>query len=370
MPRILHVTQPVEAGVPAVVAMLVDDQRARGWDVTVACPDGPLDAGLRAAGVPVEPWAAGRSPDHRVPGEARALRRIVGRVAPDVVHLHSAKAGMAGRLALRGSRPTLFQPHGWSFDAVRDPVATVARHWERIAGRWTDLLVCVSDDELAAARAAGLRCPSVVVPNGVDTGHLRPRDRAAARAAAGLPGGPLALCVGRLAEQKGQDLLLAAWPGVLARVPDARLALVGDGPERAHLRRLPGAVDASVHWIGAVADPADHYAAADVVVAPSRWEGMALVPLEAMASGRSVVASDVTGMRESLGTGTGAVLPPGDVGALTDALVRRLAEPGLADAEGAAGRLRAAAGFDRRRAADAVAAEVLGLLRAAVRIRS
>ncbi|HUQ58471.1 glycosyltransferase [Lentzea sp.] len=334
--KVVHVTQPVEAGVAVVVLALARAQRERGWDARIACPPGWLTEQARRAGIPVHPWHATRSPGPRTALELAALRKTLATISPDLVHLHSSKAGLA-RLVLRGRTPTLFQPHLWSFRIAEGLLGRVCRLWEAKASRWTDLLVCVSDDELEAGREAGVTAPAEVVCNGVDTRHLVPRSRENDI--------PTAVCVGRLAHQKGQDLLLAAWPLVLRRVPDARLLLVGDGPMAETLRAEdhPG-----VHWHGHSDTPADFYAQADVVVLPSRAEGMALVPLEAMACGRPVVAFDVEGVRQSLGD-AGEVVPPQDTTALAQAIALRLADPELAAAEGKRGRIRAEALFDRDR---------------------
>ncbi|GAB2459167.1 glycosyltransferase [Nocardioides hungaricus] len=332
----------------------VRDQVARGWPVTVACPaSGWLPAAAADAGAVVATWRAGRDPGPSVAGEVRRLARVVAAARPDVVHLHSAKAGLAGRLAVHGRVPTIVQPHAWSFLAAGGPVRAAARAWERYAARWTTHLVCVSDAELALGRAAGVRGPASVVPNGVDLERLRPADRAAARAELGLPDAPTAVCVGRLVEQKGQHDLLDVWPAVRSAVAGATLVLVGDGPDRAGLeaRRVEGVVLAGVRD-----DVPRWLAAADVVVAPSRWEGMALVPLEAMACGRSVVATDVAGMVSGTVAGT---VPAEDPAALTDAVVDRLASPARADAEGAAGRALVEADHDAVRSAAAVSELVL-----------
>lgn len=350
--RILHVSRPVDAGVAVVAEALCTDQRARGWDVTLACPPGPLARRAAAAGVAVRVWHASRGPGPSVLAEARALARIVREQDPDVVHLHSAKAGLAGRLAIRGRRPTLFQPHAWSFDAVVGPAAAAARTWERLGARWSHRLLCVSDAERAAGRAAGIGGDAVVVPNGVDTTRFVPAPPGPARAALGLGEGPVVLCVGRLTAQKGQDLLLSAWSPVRAAVPDATLVLLGDGPDGPRLRAAHP--DPSVLWRPAVDDPAPYYAAADVLALPSRWEGMPLAALEALSCGRPVVGFDVTGVREAVGD-AGAVVPAGDTGALAAALAARLDPAGPGTAEGAAGRERARELFDRARSADAVA---------------
>jgi glycosyltransferase involved in cell wall biosynthesis len=285
----------------------------------------------------------------------RRLARAIGRFDPDLVHLHSAKAGLAGRIALRGRRPTVYQPHAWSFDAVSGPVRAAALAWERVAARWAHVLLCVSESERQRGASHGIRGRWRVIENGVDLEAFPVADdpaRAAARARLGLGGGPLVVCVGRLTRQKGQDVLVAAWPGVRDRVPDAALALVGSGPDRDQLtaRKAPG-----VRLVGERRDVRDWLAAADVVAVPSRWEGMPLVLLEAMAVGRSVVAADVPGAREALGDGAGAVVPPDDLSALAGALVLRLLDGLRADAEGTAGRTRVEARFDVRHSAAAVA---------------
>lgn len=360
--RVLHVAQPVDGGVGRVVADLIEDQVARGWTPEVACPPaGELPQAARARGARVHPWAAVRSPGPSTLGETAGLADIVERVRPDVVHLHGSKAGLCGRLAVRGRIPTLFQPHLWSFDSDRSALARPALTWERFAARWTDAIVCVSDDERNRGRAAGITGRLVVVCNGVDTDRLRPTAPAPVRARLGFECGPLAVCVARLAPLKGQDMLLSAWPAVLAQVPDAQLVFVGDGPQRRDLLTAhPIATDRSVHWIGHRDDPADYMLAADVVVVPSRAEGMALVPIEAMALGRSVVAFDAGGIRQSVGD-AGAVLPIGDIPALTREIVARLHDPGLCELEGKRGRVRAESYFAKHRAADEVAATTAGI---------
>lgn len=200
-----------------------------------------------------------------------------------------------------------------------------------------------------------------MIRNGIDLGHFRPDDGAGrAPARARLPllfdipsDAPLVVCVGRLCRQKGQDLLLRAWPQVGAAVPDARLVLVGDGPDGEQLRSLapPG-----VLFAGASRDIRPWFQAADVVVLPSRWEGMALAPLEAMACGRPVVVTDVSGARESLPPGHEdlALVPPEDPPALAAALSRLLADPALRDELGRQAQLHTRASCDVRKTAAAV----------------
>jgi glycosyltransferase involved in cell wall biosynthesis len=353
---VLHVAQPTDGGVARCVLDLVGDQVSRGWEVVLASPGhGDLAGGAEALGAGHAKWEAARQPGPAAVSEARALARVIGSLGPDLVHLHSSKAGLAGRLALRGGRPTVFQPHAWSFEAVRGVVRLGAIAWERLAARWTHAIVCVSEAERGQGARAGIRAPYRVIPNGVDLVAWSPatgEERAAARRRLDLEDGPLAVCVGRLSEQKGQDVLVEAWPTVAERVPSARLVLVGGGPEEDRLRSLAGP---GIDLVGPRNDAGDWYAAADVVVAPSRWEGMSLVLLEAMASARSVVATDVPGAREALGGEAGEIVPVGDAHRLAEALVERLLDPGRAAAEGTAGRRQAESAHDLRTATGAMA---------------
>ncbi|MEU0741887.1 glycosyltransferase [Streptomyces sp. NPDC006134] len=365
-PRVLHLTQPVDGGVARVVTDLTRAQLAAGLHVAVACPDGSLAAALRSLGADVRPWRATRSPGPSLGGEVRRLARVIEDVRPDLVHAHSAKAGLAGRLAVRGRIPTVFQPHAWSFEAVGGVTAALALGWERWAARWAARVVCVSEAERRRGEAAGIRGRWAVVPNGIDPDRFRPgRPGAAVRPsllADTGPRDPLVVCVGRLCRQKGQDVLIAAWDRIAEQVPGARLVLVGDGPDRARLRAL---APASVRFAGAVADAAGWYRAADVVVLPSRWEGMALAPLEAMACGTPVVVTDVDGARELLPPALAphCLVPSEDPAALAGAVAALLLDPALRASAARRGRAHVVSAHDVRHTAQAVAAvygELLG----------
>ncbi len=285
-------------------------------------------------------------------------------VRPDLVHAHSAKAGLAGRLAVRGRIPTVFQPHAWSFEAVGGTTAELALRWERWGARWASRVVCVSAAERRTGVRAGVTGRWSVIPNGIDTERFHPAAVGTVRTALLPdvdPAAPLVACVGRLCRQKGQDVLLRAWEGILQRVPDARLVLVGDGPDLDGLRtRAPG----SVLFAGAVTDTLPWYQAADLVVLPSRWEGMALAPLEAMACGRPVVVTDVDGARESLPPGLvpRCLVPPENPAALAGAVAGLLLDPLLRESLGHQGRRHALSTHDVRHTAEAVAGVYRDLL--------
>ena len=360
---ILHVAQPTVDGVARCVTDLAADQIRHGHNVVVACPaDGWLAEQAKAAGARHVTWRAGRSPGPASALETLRLARIARRQAPDLVHLHSSKAGLAGRLALRGRRPTIFQPHAWSFFAEQGRLRAVAASWERRATRWTDVIVCVSRGEELAGRAAGVDGDLRVVPNGIDLRAFAapgPGEREEARERLGLGSAPLAVCVGRLSEQKGQDVLVDAWPQVVAEVPGAELVLVGTGPKEETLR-------ARVRVTGEVENVRDWLVAANVVVQPSRWEGLPYTVLEAMATARAVVATDVAGMADALGDNA-ALVAVDDRAALVREIGRRLLDGAASDEEGRTLRERVERHFDLRATTRAMAdlyAEVLERRRA------
>jgi glycosyltransferase involved in cell wall biosynthesis len=134
--------------------------------------------------------------------------------------------------------------------------------------------------------------------------------------------------------------------------PAAQLCIIGDGDQ---LPTLSSCAPPGVRFVPSVTDPRPWYAAADVVVLPSRWEGLSLTLLEALASGCSVVASDIPGLAEAITANVGARVPAGDVGALADAVTLRLGDRDLRAVEASAARLAADA-FDVRRTHEQLAA--------------
>jgi glycosyltransferase involved in cell wall biosynthesis len=306
---VLHVTQPTSAGVARLVAAMAGDQVARGWRVAVARPDDGHLAGDLDPEVEQLTWAAGRSPGPAVAAEAARLRSLVSSVRPDVVHLHSSKAGLVGRLVLRASLPTVFQPNAWSWHAA-GRLSTPIRRWETAAAhRWTDRIICVSHREATEGADAGIDPERmVIVPNGVElsrfAAYRSPAARAAARDRLGLPHDQrVVVCVGRICEQKGQERLLAAW-GAASGVGRPVLVLVGGG-DPAPLREV--AMGHDVRFVGEVNRVDDYLAAADLTVMPSRWEGMSVAMLECLAAGVPTVTTAVAGS-EVVASGGGQIL--------------------------------------------------------------
>lgn len=346
---VLIVCQPTTEGVAVCVRSLVGAAVRSGYRVTVACPPtGDLAASVVRSGATLQRLDLRRSPNL---GDAKAIiqvRRLARSHA--LVHLHSSKAGAVGRIALaslgRRRPPSVFTPHGWSWLAG-GWLSPLYRLLERLLLPVTSAVVAVSEEERAAGLAVlGPRAARIrVIPNGVDTTRFSPHGPAAART-----DDPLVVTVGRLSRQRGPDVAVAAL--ALMRTPAARLRLVGDGEDRARIEHRVSAMGVAdrVELVGLRADPAPDLRAADVVVIPSRYDGMSLVLLEAMACGAVIVATRVSGT--SALDGAGVLVPIDDPASLAVAVDALLADPARRRQLASAARSRAVEHYSLQRSLD------------------
>jgi len=260
----------------------------------------------------------------------RLLRLVplIRRTRPDIIHTHLWHADVAGRLGcqLAGRRrPVLVstvqtaegRPMGWRF-AIN-----------RLTGRLEDATAFVSPSVMGfCARHGGLRAGRcLVIPNGIDLrrfGELP--DRREFRARWAVPTEALVVgTVARLERYKAVADLVRAFAVLAGRWDGAMLVIAGSGPEEGSLRTQIRAVGLAgrVRLVGFQRDVRPVLAALDVFVLPSRWEGLPLAALEAMAAGLPVVVTDVPGSRDLIRhERTGLVVPAGDVGALAGAVER------------------------------------------------
>lgn len=187
--------------------------------------------------------------------------------------------------------------------------------------RRADAVCAVSEAFVDALQERGIS-PVFFTPNGTEYDRFG-GDRQEARAKLGLDDRPMVLFVGSLVERKGVTLLLEAMRGL-----DARLVYVGDGNQQEALAEQAKRDGVDVMFAGRrpAGDLASWYAASDVFVLPSFFEGRPNVLIEAMASGRACIATDIPGSRELIGDEGGVLVPSGDVAALREALQRVLGD--------------------------------------------
>jgi glycosyltransferase involved in cell wall biosynthesis len=367
----LAVLGEVDAGGQNVhVASLATALAARGHDVTVHTRRD--DPGLPetvpfAAGVTVHHVTAG--PASRVPKDdllpfMRAFGAELARYwrgsRPDVVHAHFWMSGLASLAGAPDGVPVVQTFHALGSvkrrhqgDADTSPSGRIEH--EATIAHSVHRTIATCSDEVRELRLLGVPTDRIhVVPCGVDVEMFTPSGPVDART-----GRPRLLQVGRLVPRKGADIALRA----LRAIPDAELLLAGgppaarldDDPEAQRLRALARelGVDDRLVLLGGVGRdrmPA-LFRSADVVLCPPRYEPFGIVPLEAMACARPVVASAVGGHLDTVAEGrTGYLFPPGDADALARAVNSLLARPETTF--GAAGRARA----ERRYGWDRVAA--------------
>ena len=276
------------------------------------------------------------------------LVRLMRAWRPEVVHTHTAKAGLLGRLAARAARvPTVVHTfHGHVLRGYfSPPKQALFRRLEVFLARAADALVAVSETvkqdlvDLGVASASKIR----VIPLGLELGALAGElPRGVLRREAGLAADtPLVGMVGRLVPIKDVPTFLRAARHVLERRPDVRFALVGDGEERPSLEALRATLglELAVHFLGWRRDLASVYGDLDVVVNASRNEGTPVALIEAMAAARPVVATAVGGTPDLVGRDErGLLVPPGEPLALAQAVLETLEKSDAARRRAQAGR--------------------------------
>lgn len=269
----------------------------------------------------------------------------------DVVHTHSSKAGILGRLAARlaGVPHVVHTVHGWGFTPGQSRLvfhAYVAL--ERWCARACDVLVVVGNADRDEGLARGIGRPDQyrLIRSGIEVGAFRDVrvEAGDVRRRLGVPPDAFVVgCVGRLSAQKAPLDLVDAFGRLAAGHPHAHLVLVGDGPLRGAVEEAVAraGLGARVHLTGLRRDVPELLRAFDVLALSSRWEGLPRVFPQAMAAGLPIVATRVAGAADAVVPGeSGFLVPPGDPAALAAALETLARDPTLLRRLGETGRAR------------------------------
>lgn len=357
--------------------------RNRGFEIhAIASPDEGLERFHERDGVPVHPVAMPR--DIQPVADLIALIRMVfvlRGLRPDIVQAGTPQGGLIGMLAARAARVPvrIYHIRGLPLMTATGRRRQLLRWTEVIACRCAHRVLCVSHSIREVAIAEGL-CPAekIVVlcggsGNGVDsTGHFNPDLTPASvredlRQRLGIPSdAPVIGFVGRLMGIKGTVELEGAWRLLRDQHPD--LHLIVAGPEEQHDPVPPEVIanlraDPRVHLTGKVDDPLPIYAAIDVLLFPSKREGLPNVLLEASAMAVPGVASAVPGCIDVIEDGvTGLLVPPDDIVAMASAVERYLRDPVLRRSHGEAARERVMQVFRQEAIWEALVAEYNALL--------
>ena len=361
--RILHILDhslPLHSGYAFRTVAILRQQRALGWHTVqlTGAKQGPSESGQQLVDgwhfyrtAPSRRWWA-RLPVLRqaavIVGLAVRLRRLARRLRPDILHAHSPALNAIA--ALNAGRalgiPVVYEVRAFWEDAAADHGSSRAgglryqltRALESHALRRADAVTTICEGLRRELCARGVPAHKItVIPNAVDAGAFNAAHNPALARTLGLDGHPVIGFIGSFYAYEGLALLLQAMPGMLAAQPALRLLLAGGGPQEAALRALAAqlGVEGAVVFAGRVphAQVAAYYQLLDICVyprLPMRLTELVtpLKPLEAMAQGRLVVASDVGGHRELVEHGkTGMLFRAGDAGALAQAVLHLLLAP-------------------------------------------
>lgn len=315
------------------------------FDVEVIALRGGLVADwLTQAGVPVTVLDVRGRWDFVKLGDLAALLR---RKRIDLLHTHLFHADLAGRLAAhRAATPHLV--HTVHVAEAR------FRPWQYAFARLTagrcERVICVSNAVCRHHRRHSGLPPGdyIVIPNGIEAARFR-RDedlRRQTRREWGLADDQILLAfAGRLDKQKGIDTLLSAMSHLGARGNPANMVIAGVGPAQHAVENfiVHGEGGRHTRWLGLVPDIRPVLSAADILVMPSRWEGLGLSAGEAMAAGLPVIATSVAGLSELVIDGqTGILVAPDDVVGLVEAIERLAGDAPTREHMGQAGMRRVA----------------------------
>lgn len=360
MPRVIHVTT---IGITAYRALLAQCSYFRqcGMEVGFVFSPSPEGKTLRQRGFPVQeiyipriinPWSDARAVIN--------LRNYFGVVRPDIVHTHTSKAGVVGRVAARmAGVPLVFHTvHGFPFhEGMSWGKRLVYRQIERWLGGYTDVMLSQSAEDVNTAAEVGIRSKRgglVHIGNGIDLnefspGKHTPRQLSEIKARLGISETiPVVTMIGRINREKGYHDLVKALH-LDRELPWHALFI---GPDEDFLNDLMKQIDnfglrERINILGMRSDIIDLLAVSDIYVLPSYREGMPRSLIEAQAMALACVATDIRGCREVVEKDvTGFLFQPGDHAALAGLLSKLLLDSGLRYRMGQAGRKRVESYFN------------------------
>jgi len=358
--KILHIqVLPIMSGVQKAMLDILERLDRNKYDITILCnSEGELTQ------------AADRLNFHHIilPELKREIHpfydmlalikliKIIRRNRFQLVHTHSSKSGFIGRFAARaaGVPCIVHTVQGFAFHEFSSRVSVlVIGFLERIASLVTDEIIFVNhhDRVVAAQLKLAPRDKMVTIHNGIDLTVINPGDPSgdSRRPAASDSNGAVVGMVARLWEQKAPQDFIRSIPVVLRELPDAKFMVIGDGHLRPQLEQLTAQlrIADNVRFLGWRKDVRDLLKQLDVFVLPSLWEGLPVSILEAMASGKPVVASDIKGNNELVVHGeTGFLVPPGQPDKIGESVLKLLKNRTLAQKMGLKGYRRVKEKFD------------------------
>lgn len=339
---LLHLTKVNTLGIRKFLLDLIKYTDREKFDISVACPsDGPLEDDLKRIGIKVKIIEMER--EIKPLSDIKSFLDIVSYIRKekfDIVHTHCSKAGFLGRVAARllGVKGIIYTPNSWFFD---EPMSIIKRKFyiflEKFAAYFGDIIVAVTKEERTAVIQKKITKPDKIVTiyDGIDFSDLdTPVDNSYIFREFGISETtPIVGMIARLVPQKAPEDYVFAAAKVIQHIPKVRFFLIGDGILRKRVESLIDRLQIRDNFCltGYRDDIKEFLSILDIVVLTSRYEGLPLILLQAMAIRKPVVITRIKGINEVIDDGkNGIIVPIGDISAISNSIIYLLEHEDMA----------------------------------------
>lgn len=249
----------------------------------------------------------------------RDTRKLIKRCNPDIIYLHSSKAGAIGRIANMGLKnKCVYNPHGWSYNMKGNKIKRIIYVMiERILSPFCSTIVCISDAEKESALSKKICAEKklCVIYNGIDFDEYENDGDTITREEMGIPANAFVVgMVGRLSAQKAPDVFVEAAKKIKDRISNSFFIIVGDGEDRDTIEKsiAENGLKNSFCITGWVNNPMMYIKLFDAAMLLSRWEGFGLVLPEYMLAGKPIVATEVDAIPNIISNRSNGILVKAD----------------------------------------------------------
>lgn len=312
--KVLHITQATIGGTLEYLKLFFNNIDKNNYEVALICPSyGPMKEEIEKLGIKV--YVVEMSREINVKNDIRSffeLKKMIKKLNPDIVHLHSSKAGVLGKLAsYLNKKPCVYNAHGWAFSMdVSMKKKKVYAAIERYTSVFCSKIVNISNYEYKLAKEYNIASEDkmVTIHNGIDINKFNnfKYDRSKILEELNIPDDSFIVgMVARISEQKDPIKFVEVAKDLCSKLDNAYFILVGDGELKKDIELMikKHNIESKVKITGWVNDVNKYISVFDVAILTSKWEGFGLVLTEYMAASKPIVASNVGGIPELIEDG-------------------------------------------------------------------
>ena len=340
--KIMHIVQS-PGGVERYIQMLLKNMDTSKFENILVCSHDYVEENYKSLVIAFEHVDMTRSISFKSDFKASLrVRRLIKKYKPDVVYMHSSKAGAVGRIANIGLKnKSIYNPHGWAFNMDCGVKKKAIYRWvEKILSPFVDVIIAISDFERKSAIQNKIckPCKIKVIYNGIDIDEYERKKNSftLTREQLAIPENAYVIgTVGRLTKQKAPDTFIKAAALIKKEIPQAYFMMVGDGVWQDRIESLIKklGLDDSVIITGWVSEPMEYIVLFDQAMLLSRWEGFGLVLPEYMLAGKTIIATKVDAIPDLIKDGeNGLLVEMDDVHGIVEASKKLAHSPSIRDA--------------------------------------